>query len=184
MPWSSKIIRQFRLIPQAGEAWEADFHGPYNKLLCSLFPANTDYSVFPHYDPGSFMSPNTQFFFDVLFDDKPVFILGHKATREFERGNQRDDGNRLVRERMEDLRSDCPLPVLHAVSAFGTRLCFYRMHRDQTIQPSLSSFIPRLPWGEIDSAPEEHWDCDIFEEEGGKRFKSMVEEIKQACAAL
>jgi len=32
--------------------------------------------------------------------------------------------------------------------------------------------------------PEKRWDCDILQEEGGKRFKSMVEEIKQACAAL
>jgi hypothetical protein len=28
------------------------------------------------------------------------------------------------------------------------------------------------------------WDCDILEDEGEMRFKSVVEEIKQACAAL
>ena len=31
--------------------------------------------------------------------------------------------------------------------------------------------------------PQERWDCDILEEEGEKRFKSLAEEIKQACAA-
>jgi hypothetical protein len=82
-----------------------------------------------------------------------------------------------------DSIADCPLPVLHGVSAFGTKFCFYRMHRDQTIQPSLSSFIPLHP-GWTRAAPQERWDCDIFEEEGEKRFKSMVEEIKQACAAF
>jgi hypothetical protein len=33
-------------------------------------------------------------------------------------------------------------------------------------------------------APPERWDCDILEEEGEKRFKSVIDEIKQACAAL
>lgn len=33
-------------------------------------------------------------------------------------------------------------------------------------------------------APQERWDCDILKEDGEKKFKSMVEEIKQACAAL
>ncbi|KAF8269231.1 hypothetical protein EI94DRAFT_1725584 [Lactarius quietus] len=33
-------------------------------------------------------------------------------------------------------------------------------------------------------APQERGSRDILEEEGEKKFKSMVEEIKQACAAL
>jgi hypothetical protein len=33
-------------------------------------------------------------------------------------------------------------------------------------------------------APQERWDCDILKDDGEKRFKSMAEEIKQACAAL
>jgi hypothetical protein len=57
------------------------------------------------------------------------------------------------------------------------------MHRDQPIQPS---FIRRPGYSHYlkGTAPEERWDCDILEEEGERRFKSMVEEIKQACAAL
>jgi hypothetical protein len=56
------------------------------------------------------------------------------------------------------------------------------MHRDQPIQPS---FIhdPNVHYLQ-GTAPQERWDCDILEEEGEKRFKSMVEEIKQACSAL
>ena len=30
--------------------------------------------------------------------------------------------------------------------------------------------------------PQERWDCDILEEEGENRFKSLAEEIKRACA--
>jgi hypothetical protein len=35
-----------------------------------------------------------------------------------------------------------------------------------------------------DLAPEKYWDCDLLEEEGEKRFKAMIEEIKRGCAAL
>jgi len=82
-----------------------------------------------------------------------------------------------------DSIAHCPLPVF-GVSAFGTRLCFYRMHRDhelETIQPSL---IPCHPERVTGTAPQERWDCELFKDEGEKRFKSMVEEIKQACTAL
>jgi hypothetical protein len=67
-----------------------------------------------------------------------------------------------------------PLPVLHAVSAFGTRLCFYKMCRDQPIEPR---FIPVRPELRFDTSttPQERWDCDILEDEGEMRFKSVVE---------
>ena len=63
-------------------------------------------------------------------------------------------------------------------------LSFYKMHHGQPIQPS---FIPdprQIVFYMKGTAPEKWWDCDILENEGAKRFKSMVEEIKQACAAL
>ena len=55
------------------------------------------------------------------------------------------------------------------------------MDRNQTMQPS---FMDARPEGTTDLTPLKYWDCDILEEEGEKRFKAMVEEIKQACEAL
>ena len=55
------------------------------------------------------------------------------------------------------------------------------MPRDEAIQPSFDPCPPERVTGR---APQEQWDCDLLEEEGEKRFKSIVEEIKQACAAL
>ena len=49
------------------------------------------------------MAPRPQYLFDVLFDDKPVLILGHKAPEENDHTG-RVDANRLIRERMDDLR--------------------------------------------------------------------------------
>ncbi len=55
----------------------------------------------------------------------------------------------------------CPMPVLHTVSVIGTRVCFYRKHRDQPAEPSI---IPAHP--EFGHSTLECWDCDILEDEG------------------
>ena len=77
--------------------------------------------------------------------------------------------------------AECPLPELRAVCIFGTKLCLCTLDHNQSLQPP---FKGPLPEGTTDLAPLEHWDCDILEEEREKRFKAMVEEIKQACEAL
>ena len=61
-------------------------------------------------------------------------------------------------------------------------LCFCKVHHDQTIPPSIILSHPEY----LDNmfASYEFWDCDTRGEEGEKIFKSMAEEIKQACAAL
>jgi hypothetical protein len=82
---------------------------------------------------------------------------------------------------VSDSIAECPIPELHAVSAFGARLCFFKVDHNQTIH---RSFIGTHSEGTTDLARQKYWDCDIRGEEGEKRFKSMAEEIKQACAAL
>jgi hypothetical protein len=57
------------------------------------------------------------------------------------------------------------------------------MCRDQPIEPRPIPVRPELRF-DTDTTPQERWDCDILEDEGEMRFKSVVEEIKQACAAL
>jgi hypothetical protein len=58
------------------------------------------------------------------------------------------------------------------------------MHNAQPIQPLLIDDPEGATLRVTGMAPRERWDCDVLEEEGEKRFKSVVEEIKQACAAL
>ena len=70
----------------------------------------------------------------------------------------------------------CPLPVLHAVSALGTRIRFHKISYGGVG----SRRIPAHP----EATDTEFWDCDIFEDEGEQKFLGVVDEIKQACAAL
>jgi hypothetical protein len=82
---------------------------------------------------------------------------------------------------VSDSIAECPLPELHAVSAFGARLCFFRVDHNQSIQPS---FVRTHSEGTTDLALQKYWECDFRQEEGEKRFKTIAEEIKQACVAL
>lgn len=77
--------------------------------------------------------------------------------------------------------TDCPLPTLYAVSAMGTKLCFYSKLRDGTVTPT---YIPSDPRLLLDVAPKDRWDYDILEEDGAQRFQAVIEEIKQGCASL
>lgn len=107
MPWTSKILRNFRMIPPNPSA--ADFHGPYNKLLYTLFPMDNNFTVFPQYEPVDpeeleSSAVTERFFFDVRYDDKPVFILEHKAPQELKYGSVHDSADLRLRWRIEDTR--------------------------------------------------------------------------------
>lgn len=102
MPWTSSIKRQFQLV--SPKHYEAGFHGPYNKLLSTLFPADSDFIICPRYETGPNESPYPRFMFDVLYDDKLVFILEHKASQDIKSGSTRNEADLKLRQRMEDLR--------------------------------------------------------------------------------
>lgn len=175
MPWAKTILSQFQMISKNPS--RAEFHGPYNKILYSLFPADTDFTVFPRFVPDRDSAPLRRFGYEVQFDDRPVFLLELKRPGDLRYNLKRREADQEIRESMEALRGECPLPVLHAVSAFGTGLCFYKMHHNQPIE-RLDSPIPAHP--KRAAVPQECWAIDILEKEGEERFKSVVEEIKAA----
>ena len=82
---------------------------------------------------------------------------------------------------MRDLISICPLSKIHAVSAMGTKLCFYTAEAGRVISPL--RIVAGVHFA-IDTAPLERWDCDVLEVEGAARLKAIVNEIQQECAQL
>ncbi|KAG8905481.1 hypothetical protein FRB99_008877 [Tulasnella sp. 403] len=173
------VIRQFEKIPPNPSA--ADFHGAYNKLLYSLFPAETAFTVVPRYIPASRESAGFIAYFEVLLEDKPVFILALKSPGDILYPSKRELADRQVRERIKDLIDDCPIAALHAVSAMGTKLCFFAKRPGHPIYPRT---IASDSLYETDTAPRERWNYDILEEEGEQKFRAVVQEIKEACAVV
>ena len=100
MPWPAPVLRQFEKVPLNPS--EADFHGPYNKLLSTLFPPDTDFTVVPQYWPKSRDSPDLVVMFEVTLEGKTVFILGLKPPGDLSLLSRRAAADRQVRERIAD----------------------------------------------------------------------------------
>lgn len=180
-PWPSDISRLFLSLP--ANPSESDFYAPYNKLLSTLFPVDTAFTVAPqpHLVADSGNSITILVEYVVFYEDKPVFILEITNPSKLRLLSAREDGDNQIRRRIRDLRATCPLPTLHAVSAFGTKLCFYNAKAGWSIAP------PKIPpHAELmsDTAPQSRWDCDLTEDEGAIRLKEVVNEIRNQCENL
>ncbi|EMD38600.1 hypothetical protein CERSUDRAFT_49068 [Gelatoporia subvermispora B] len=183
MPWPDKVLRQFQAVPP--NPLQSDFHGPYNKLLNTLFPPDTDFTVVPQYlQPVSSRVSDFIVSFEVFLQNRPVFILELKPPTHLTFISTRHAADRQIRERLSDLAGQCPIPMLHAVSAMGTRLCFYSLDTTDPNANILPLAIQRHPTRVSDTAPAERWDCDVLDAQGEARLLAVVEEIKQACAQL
>jgi hypothetical protein len=180
-PWPEKVIKRFSTIPP--NARENDFYAPYNKLLYTLFPADSDYTVAPQSYSVLDSRDSVDFIieFEVLLEDKPVLFVEIKEPRKITLKSAREEADNQMRKRMGDLAPGCPLDTLNGVSAFGTRIAFYTYDKQTRIFPS--RIFPD-PERETDTAPLDRWDCDVLEDDGSQRFQDLVAVIKMKCDQL
>ncbi|KAI6124297.1 hypothetical protein EDD17DRAFT_1486880, partial [Pisolithus thermaeus] len=160
-----------------------EFHGAYNKLLHSLFPSDTPFTVIPQYFKyGSLRSCDFQVaFFEIVLGEGPVLILELKRPSALMNVSSRQAADQQIRERLLDLANSCPIRTLRAISAMGTRLSFYHLgtiNAQAEIEPLA---IPRHPTIVNDTAPEAWWDCDVLDANGEVRLRAVVDAIKEAC---
>ncbi|KAH9032631.1 hypothetical protein EDB84DRAFT_133019 [Lactarius hengduanensis] len=102
MPWAKTILSQFQMVSKNPS--RAEFHGPYNKILYSLFPADTDFTVFPRFVPDRDSAPLRRFGYEVRLDDRPVFLLELKRPGDLRYSLKRREADQEIRESMEVLR--------------------------------------------------------------------------------
>jgi hypothetical protein len=162
---------------------EDELYAPYNKLLCTLFPVDTAFTVSPRIyrttDTGS--PSNVSLEYTVFYDDKPVFVLQAKAPSRFRVISAREEADIQIRRRIRDLRGLAAIPTLHGVSTFGTRLCFYSASESGLITP-LNILLDPDWMGE--TAPLDRWDCDLLDDDGAIRLKEVVNKIRNQCENL
>src|SRR6266404_679504 len=102
MPWASRIIRPFQMVPVNPSV--ANFLGPYNKLLCTLFPVDTKFIVWPRLVPNTREEPAPRFLHEVRFEDKPVFVLELRHPGAFQFLSKCHDADQDIRDEIEDLK--------------------------------------------------------------------------------
>jgi len=102
MVWPDKVIRQFQTVP--AKPLQSDFHGPYNKLLHTLFPADSDYTVIPQYlEPPPSESRDGIMTFEVFLVNQPILILELKKPVDLNSVSARELADSQIRRRMGDL---------------------------------------------------------------------------------
>jgi hypothetical protein len=99
--WPEKVIRQFNTVP--ANPSESDYHGPYNKLLYTLFPPDSDFVVVPQYLPDSHNAADFIVMFEILLENRPVFILELKPPNHIDLLSRRQAADDQVRSRLADI---------------------------------------------------------------------------------
>jgi len=178
-PWSSEIMDCFQTIrPDL----ESDFTpAAYNKLLNTLFPVNTPYTVFPQvhrHEDG--VNPTARTTFTVYYNNTPVFLLDLHAYPTLSRISSREAADDHMRVHLRDLMPYCPLESMQAVSVFGTRMAFYKVTTGQAILPARALSVGQHE----DTTPADWWDCDLMEDDGAIRLKEVVNRIRNQCENL
>ncbi|KAI8996271.1 hypothetical protein BD414DRAFT_409153, partial [Trametes punicea] len=177
-----KIVRQFATVPPSPS--ESAYLGPDNKLLYHFFPSDTDFVVVPQYLPDPRNAADFTVMFEILLVNRPVLILGLKPPSHLELLSKRQAADEQIRCRMGDLVGKCPLGTLRAISALGTKLCFYSLDTTDNDAEIMPRALPRHLTKVNDTAPANRWDCDILEPAGEERFREIVQRIKDECTAL
>ena len=72
--------------------------------------------------------------------------------------------------------------MLYGVSAFSSKMAFYKYDQDtERMEPRNITADPEKV---KDVAPREWWAFDVLEEEGARKFREVVEEVKEMCGQL
>jgi len=163
MPWPAYVSNTFEAIP-----------GGVNG-------ATDNYMISPQFKrppEGCSIGFTTVFIVQRAFH--PVFFLEIKPPGDYTHRSSRAAADDQMRTRFFDLADVVELPVIHGVSALGTRLCFYSYTRDDNVldPPRIPPDVERMN----DVAPAARWNFDILSDEGVARMTHVANEVKAMVA--
>ena len=176
-------MRSFFIAGTKSTASEKSFYGPWNRLLNTMFPVDSKFEVVPESPPVTLHEVVDFLILLIIYvEGTPVFVVEVKPPADFRFPSKRQEANQQLRRRLVDNSVDTEIPVLHGISAFGTKIAFYNYDlATKVTEPRKITPDPELV---TDATPEEWWAFDILEEEGAKKFQDVVENVKEMCSPL
>ncbi|KAK0226498.1 hypothetical protein IW262DRAFT_1362410 [Armillaria fumosa] len=183
-PWPQFLTKSFLSAIRDSNTDGSAFYGPYTRLLYHLFSLDGPFEIIPQFHVSATPRDNTNgvAMFTVELDKHPVLVIEVKPPASFRLDSKRQQAYRQMRERFRDLRDDIVTPVLPGVSAFGTRLLFYRyVKATNSVTPSAIDADLNIM---TDAAPKNRWDCDILDTNGAARFREVIDQVKEMCVQL
>ncbi|KAF8969619.1 hypothetical protein BDZ97DRAFT_1653537, partial [Flammula alnicola] len=160
------------------------YYGPWKKLLHYLFPLDSGYEVIPQYKRPSQMNGNIDFvaLFTIKVVHEPVFFLTIHPPAAFDVASKREEADIHIRDCYGYYMEGVRVPVLHGVSALGTKLSFYRCEADT--KEWTPHNVPHEDEYVTDIAPQERWNADVLEEEGARKLQAIVDNVKAMSAQI
>ena len=170
-------------IQNGGETDESQFYGLYTLLLSNFFPPEEEYMVVPQCKPPTQLkSVNFTPMFIVRHKFHPVFFVEIGSSGSLRHISSRGEADLLMRERFKHLPEDVEIGTLYGASAFGTKICMYKLDRaSHQLSPSVISGNPELV---TDTAPIDRWNIDIMTPEGEEELRKVVLLIKEMSCRL
>ena len=183
-PWPQWLTTSFLAAnqPQLSND-ESEFYGPYVRLLYYLFGLEGPYDIIPQFDfPEGFRGPiDVDAIVTVEYNKHLVLLVQVKAPASFKLDTKRKVAYEQMRDRLVDLIPNMITSRLLGISAFGTRLAFYKYDAaDNSLTPPLI-FPHPVYLNEL--APAERWSYDVLEPEGIAQIRKVVEDVKSMCEA-
>ena len=150
-------------------------YGPFTRLLYSLFSIDSPYEVMPQ-----FKNEALQGFARIVVEVNrhPVFFVDIRPPDSLPYDSKRKEADEQMRLQFMDLRHNLAIPILHGISAFGTRLSFYEYDSATCVlQPEPEQ--AQHPSILVDVAPITRWDYDVLQQEGANRLRDVVNKVKE-----
>ena len=105
--WPVKVQRQFDIAQAGNDVLVNVLHGPYNKLLNTLFPVDTDFTVIPNFQEIINSTKGAADYylmtFEIFLENRPVFVLELKREKDFLVRSKRKAADDQLRGRLGDL---------------------------------------------------------------------------------
>ncbi|KAK7692125.1 hypothetical protein QCA50_003744 [Cerrena zonata] len=178
--WPHLLVDSFANVASTTQSGKT-IYGPWNRLLNTLFPPDTQFEVVPHYSISN-DATDVMIFLLIYIETSPIFLVELKQPSDFRYSSKRQEADIKMRQCFLDCVDEMQIPVLHGVSVFGTKMAFYRLNKtSHVLEPR--KIVPdrdRL----TDIAPKDWWCWDILEEEGADKFRAVVEDVKAMCSGV
>jgi hypothetical protein len=129
--WPPGLLTVFKLCRKMQQPFESRYYGAYNKLLSYCFGPSDDFKfIIAPQSPPSLLSPREAIdfvFYMVVCDSslRPLLFAEIKDDNWVQRPSTRFKADDQMRERFNEMITDCPLPRLWGLSLIGTSLRVY-----------------------------------------------------------
>jgi len=183
-PWPEFILHSFSIANATnGSSFEMPFNGPWNRLLATVFPPDTVFEVTPQYIPPLASEEPIDFIALVIYvETSPVLIVDIRPLNLLPNYSNLEEADTQMRRWFRDCANGLRTPILHGVSAFGTKMAFYKYQQNtRRVEPAR---ITRRQNVLNDTASCDLWSYDILQKEGANKFCAIVGEIKDLCASI